>query len=292
MRSAEQHSCGSNDHESARDQHGHRPVRRTGRLPRGRLSVRQPDAGHDLPAPERQSSCWATSVWSRWRIWKFSCIPEEYVGSYAAPGFPTSARASIRPSTFTRWAWCSTVCTTRITCPSRTEHAQKPWRTSFARPASPCRPPIYADYGLAGIIQKACSFKIDDRYQTPEGLEQALTLYMQRNRASRFACHSPIVASDEPIVPARNGRACRRPVRMTDVEQLDENFRRISHRRTPRAPERPSPSSSSRPSSRRRPSSRSSARRTTSTILIASVNAVVGSLLPQSNPRPLPQTAR
>ena len=66
----------------------------------------------------------------------------------------------------------------------------------------PMPTPIYADYELAGIIQKACSFKIDDRYQTPEELKQALTLYMQRNELADSLVIPPIVASDEPIVPA------------------------------------------------------------------------------------------
>lgn len=50
--------------------------------------------------------------------------------------------------------------------------------------------PAYADYEMAEIILKACAYKPEDRWQTPEEMAQALISYMKRNGAN-----------DVPIVP-------------------------------------------------------------------------------------------
>ena len=34
--------------------------------------------------------------------------------------------------------------------------------------------PMYADYEMADILLKACAFKPEDRYQTPQELQEAL----------------------------------------------------------------------------------------------------------------------
>ena len=44
--------------------------------------------------------------------------------------------------------------------------------------------PMYADYEMADILLKACAFKPEDRYQTPQELQEALLEYGKRNEAS------------------------------------------------------------------------------------------------------------
>lgn len=51
-------------------------------------------------------------------------------------------------------------------------------------------PPQYADEELSAIIMKACSKKVEDRWQDPAQMGQTLVTYMQKNGAS-----------NEPIVP-------------------------------------------------------------------------------------------
>lgn len=57
-------------------------------------------------------------------------------------------------------------------------------------PDQPLPPPDYADYEMAEIILKACSYAPEDRWSDPVEMGQALVSYMQRNGAH-----------DTPIVP-------------------------------------------------------------------------------------------
>lgn len=58
--------------------------------------------------------------------------------------------------------------------------------------------PIYADYEMAEIIQKACALKPEDRWATPDEMGQALTNYMQRNAISDNPIAPPII-TDAPV---------------------------------------------------------------------------------------------
>ncbi len=64
-------------------------------------------------------------------------------------------------------------------------------------------PPAYADYEMAEIICKACAYRPEDRYQTPEEMAEALIAYMKRNGANDVAIAPPVVpeppaAEEEP----------------------------------------------------------------------------------------------
>lgn len=52
--------------------------------------------------------------------------------------------------------------------------------------------PLYADYELTEILNKACAFKPEDRYQTPEDFRQALVIYMQKNEISDAMIVAPM----------------------------------------------------------------------------------------------------
>lgn len=58
--------------------------------------------------------------------------------------------------------------------------------------------PIFADYEMAEIILKACAFRPEDRWQSPEEMGQALIGYMQRNEVTDSIIAPPIV-TDLPL---------------------------------------------------------------------------------------------
>ena len=85
--------------------------------------------------------------------------------------------------------------------------------------------PLYADYELTEIIQKACAYDPTDRYQTPDDMRIALEQYMQRNAVSDHLIVPPLVAEDGPLNPEDREEQIE-PVRANDVEKLDENFKK------------------------------------------------------------------
>lgn len=85
--------------------------------------------------------------------------------------------------------------------------------------------PIYADYELAEIIRKACAFRPEDRYQSPEELRIELEQYMRRNAVSDHLIVPPLVTDEAPLSAEAAGEETE-PVRFTDPEKLDEGFKK------------------------------------------------------------------
>ena len=85
--------------------------------------------------------------------------------------------------------------------------------------------PLYADYELTEIIQKACAYNPADRYQKPEQMRIALEQYMQRNAVSDQLIVPPLIAEDGPL-NAEDQEETVEPVRANDVETLDEDFKK------------------------------------------------------------------
>lgn len=54
----------------------------------------------------------------------------------------------------------------------------------FVRGEAPMEPPIYADVAMSEIILKACAYSPEERYQSPEDMHEALSVYMQRGDVS------------------------------------------------------------------------------------------------------------
>ena len=85
--------------------------------------------------------------------------------------------------------------------------------------------PMYADYELAEILQKACAFRPEDRYQTPEELRLALELYMKRNGIADVLIVPPIVSDPEPEFSEELSEdEPDAPISFTDVSELDDDF--------------------------------------------------------------------
>lgn len=85
--------------------------------------------------------------------------------------------------------------------------------------------PMFADYEMAEIIRKACTFQAAERYQTPEELKQALVDYMLRNQVGDTPITPPIVADDEPMDVEAAEEEVIEPVQFTDADELDETFK-------------------------------------------------------------------
>ena len=83
--------------------------------------------------------------------------------------------------------------------------------------------PMFADYELSEILLKACAFDPADRYQAPDELKQALTMYMQRNPVSDEPILPPIVAEPEDIVNPDLEEEDE-PISFTSAEELDDAF--------------------------------------------------------------------
>ncbi|MBQ1281681.1 MAG: protein kinase, partial [Oscillospiraceae bacterium] len=95
--------------------------------------------------------------------------------------------------------------------------------------------PLYADYEMDAIIRKACAFKPEDRYQTPQEFLAALQEYRDRNTISDESIVPPIY-TDVPEVLADTAEEeanfepmpedePAEPVRFTDAETLSDDFK-------------------------------------------------------------------
>ena len=156
---------------------------------------------------------------------QYACLPEDYIGAFAAPEL-SDIMAS--PNT-TIDLYALGMLLYRVYNgnhgPFEDENTGEAMADKLRMSGKSLPTPMYADYELTGIILKACAFKQQDRFQTPDELKQALMLYMQRNELSDALIVPPIVAepvtiSDEPEEETEE------PIRMTDAENLDEDFRR------------------------------------------------------------------
>jgi len=85
--------------------------------------------------------------------------------------------------------------------------------------------PMFADYEMAGIIHKACAFKPEERYATPEEMKQALMDYMLRNQVGEDPISPPLIVDEEHIDTDEALEEEVAPVQFADVEEMDEDFK-------------------------------------------------------------------
>ena len=158
---------------------------------------------------------------------EYACLPEEYIGAYSAPEL---SEITASPNT-TMDLYSLGMVLYKIYNgnhdPFEDENTGEGMADKLRMTGKPLPTPIYADYELAGIILKACSFNPEDRYQSPAELKQAICMYMQRNEISDTLIVPPIVADETPIAAdAAEEPAEEEPIRMTDAEALDDDFRK------------------------------------------------------------------
>ena len=157
---------------------------------------------------------------------EYACVPEEYIGPYSAPEL---SEIMASPNT-TMDIYSLGMVLYKIYNGNHDAFEDENTGEGMAdklRTLGKALPtPIYADYELAGIILKACSFKPEERYQSPEELKQAICLYMQRNEVSDTLIVPPIIADETPIAPeAAEEEPEEEPIRMSDAAKLDDDFR-------------------------------------------------------------------
>ena len=157
---------------------------------------------------------------------KYACLPEEYIGRYSAPEL---SDITASPNT-TVDLYSLGMVLFRIYNgshgPFEDEETSEMMADKLRLTGKPIPTPIYADYELASIILRACAFRPEDRFQTPEEFKQTLMLYMQRNEVSDSLIVPPIVATQVPITEETETETPEEPIRMTDAEELDEDFRK------------------------------------------------------------------
>ncbi len=155
---------------------------------------------------------------------KYASVPEEYIGAYSAPEL-SDIMAS---PNLTNDLYSLGMVLYRIYNgnhgPFEDENTPEAMADKLRLTGKPLPTPLYADYELASIILKACSFRIEDRFLTPELFKQALMQYMQRNEISDELIVPPIVTAPEPIDLSEEEPEDE-PVRMVDPDSLDETFR-------------------------------------------------------------------
>ncbi len=88
----------------------------------------------------------------------------------------------------------------------------------------PLPAPLYCDYELTEILLKACAFRPEDRFQTPEELMQELVLYMKRNSVTDSLIVPPIITDSDIVLTREELEEEVEPVRFADVEEMDEEF--------------------------------------------------------------------
>lgn len=158
---------------------------------------------------------------------EYACLPEEYLGAYSAPEL---SEITASPNT-TMDLYSLGMVLYKIYNgnhdPFEDENTGEGVADKLRLTGKPLPTPIYADYELAGIILKACAFKPENRYQSPEELKQAICMYMQRNEISDTLIVPPIVADETPLAAdAVEEEPLDEPIRMTDADQLDDDFRK------------------------------------------------------------------
>ena len=84
--------------------------------------------------------------------------------------------------------------------------------------------PIFADYELTEILLKACAFRPEDRYQTPEELRDAFSQYVERNHLENTMIVPTIVTDEDSQITEEAMHETVEPLQLNDASQLDETF--------------------------------------------------------------------
>ncbi|MBE6927791.1 MAG: hypothetical protein E7467_04795 [Ruminococcaceae bacterium] len=155
---------------------------------------------------------------------KYATVPEEYIGAYSAPELSDIMMTANHTVDIYSLGMLLYRIYNGNHSPFEDESTNGAMADKLRLTGKPLPTPIYADYELAAIVLKACAFKKEDRYQTPEEMKQDIVNYLQRNNISDSLIAPPIVAELDPLPlidePTEEG-----PIRMTDADALDENFR-------------------------------------------------------------------
>ena len=116
---------------------------------------------------------------------KFASLPEKYFSPYTPPEI-ADAFSSLNTTMDTYAAG--------LILYQAYNNGALPFNDDI-KPGDILPPPLYADYEMSEIILKACSPNLEERWQDPMKMGQAIINYMQRNGA----LDTPIVPIPEPV---------------------------------------------------------------------------------------------
>ncbi len=157
---------------------------------------------------------------------EYASVPENYLGAYSAPELFELAASPNRTIDLYSLGMVLYHVYNGAHAPFRDENTDEAMAEKLRLTGKPLPTPLYADYEMAALILKACAFKPEERFQTPDVLKQALTFYMQRNHISDTPIVPPLVVPAEPIDVKDEQESGDEPIRMTHAEDLDETFRK------------------------------------------------------------------
>ncbi len=156
----------------------------------------------------------------------YASVPAEYIGPYSAPELSDiMCSPNLTVDLYSLGMVLYRVYNSNHG-PFVDENTDEAMADKLRLTGKPLPTPIYADYELASIITKACAFRIENRFMSPEALKEALMLYMQRNEISDTLIVPPLIADPEPVKEEEEEDALsEEPLRMVEAEDLDEAFR-------------------------------------------------------------------
>lgn len=157
---------------------------------------------------------------------KYACLPEEYIGSYAAPELNDISASPNTTIDLYSLGMILFLIYNGNHGPFEDEETGEAMAEKLRLTGKPFPTPLYADYELASIILRACAFKPEERFQTPEEFKQTLMLYMQRNEVSDIPIVPPIIADPTPVSEEEEQMVSEEPVRMTEADDLDDDFKK------------------------------------------------------------------
>lgn len=156
---------------------------------------------------------------------QYASVPENYIGCYTAPELcGISASLNLTADLYSLGLILYRIYNGNH-APFEDEETPEKAADQLRLSGRELPAPLYADYELAEIINKACAFHPENRYQTPEELQQALIQYMQRNSISDSLIVPPIVTDEKTeLVTDLEEEETATPLSATDVSRLDAAF--------------------------------------------------------------------
>lgn len=156
---------------------------------------------------------------------QYASVPENYIGCYTAPEL-CGISASLN---LTADLYALGLILYRIYngnhAPFEDEETSEKAADRLRLSGRELPAPLYADYELAEIINKACAFHPENRFQTPDDLQQALVQYMQRNSVTDSLIVPPIITDEQPLLlTPEDEQELAAPLSATDVSALDAQF--------------------------------------------------------------------
>ncbi len=155
---------------------------------------------------------------------KYASVPERMIGSYSAPELFDVLSAPTKTSDIYSVGLILYSIYNGGHHPFEDEETSEKAALERRAGGEALPAPIYADYELSEILQKACAFDPEERYATPQELRDAFSDYVQRNQLENTMIVPPIVTDEDTLITEEAMTETVEPVQFTDASELDEEF--------------------------------------------------------------------